>query len=240
MEQLLNKVRIVLVETSHPGNIGASARAMKTMGLSDLVLVNPAKFPHLNATEMAAGADDILDQAKVVPTLADALVDCHVIVGTSARPRNIPTPLLNARECGQKAMTVATTSRIAIVFGREYAGLTNEELWQCHYHVNIATNPEYASLNLAATVQIIAYEIRLAAGITHVPLLDYDELATHEESEYLFEHLEKVLYELEFMTAENPKRVMPRLRRLFLRNQLEKMEVKILRGILTKISEKLG
>lgn len=238
MNMNIDNIRIVLVETSHPGNIGSSARAMKTMGLRELYLVNPGQFPHKNAYELAAGADDLLEGAKVVATLDEALMGCEVVIGTSARSRTIPMPLLNARECGEKVSEISPTARVAIVFGREYAGLTNEELWKCHYHVHIATDPDYSSLNLAAAVQLIAYEIRMSAGITHAEPTDYDERASHQEVELFFEALEQMLYEIGFISPEYPKRVVPRLRRLFLRAGLEKMEVKILRGILTSIRER--
>ena len=160
---MLENIRIVLMNTSHPGNIGSVARAMKTMGLTDLCLVSPLQFPDPKADEMASNAVDVLAQATVVETLEDAIADCALVVGTSARTRKIPWPLLAPRAMAEKVREEAPTNQIAIVFGREQSGLSNEELERCHLHVNIPANPEYSSLNLGAAVQVIAYELRVAA-----------------------------------------------------------------------------
>ncbi|WP_419421138.1 RNA methyltransferase [Legionella sp. D16C41] len=235
-----NSIRIVLVSTSHPGNIGSTARAMKTMGFSRLYLVSPKSFPDLKAFELAAGADDILQQCVVVTSLNDALEDCQLIIGTSARPRGIELPGLLPRDCAKLVATQPDATEIAIVFGREHAGLTNEELLQCHYHVTIPSNSVYSSLNLAQAVQIIAYELRLAL-LTPTLKINHtqDRLATGKEIEQFYNHLTEVLLEINFLKKDNPRRLKERLRRLFNRVGLEKMEINILRGILTYVQRAL-
>lgn len=229
---MLEQIRIVLVNTSHPGNIGAAARAMKTMGLKNLYLVAPLQFPHVKADEMASGALDVLHQAKVVETLELAINDCHLVVGTSARNRTIPWPLLSPREMSEKIKSEAKESQIAIVFGREQSGLTNEELHQCHFHIQIPANPAYSSLNLAAAVQVIAYELRIAhLAKDHALQWDYP-LANADEMEKFFEHLQTVLVEIDFLKLSAPRQLMTRLRRLFFRARPDKMEMNILRGLL--------
>lgn len=240
IEQFASNIRIVLVETSHPGNIGAAARAMKTMGLRQLVLVNPQKFPHQEAMERASSADDVLDAAVVVDDLKAAIQDCELVIGTSARPRGIPLPGVNARECANVIGEKAVTAPVALVFGRESSGLTNQELEHCHYHVTIPTNPEYCSLNLAAAVQVLCYEIRMAAGESHMPQAEYDRNATAAEIEHFYQHLEQVLQLIGFIRPSNPKKIMQRLRRLFNRVPLEHLEVKILRGILSAMQDHKG
>lgn len=238
---MLDKIRIVLVNTSHPGNIGATARAMKTMGLSQLFLVSPKFFPHPKAIEMSSHADDILDQARVVSSLAEALDNCSLAIGTSARSRTIDLPLLDPRNSAKKLLTELDTtsmSHVAIVFGREDSGLTNEELLHCHYHVNIPSNPEYSSLNLAAAVQILCYELRVFFlehfSATKKPsetnLVSSDPKATIDEIEQFYEHLETLLIQKEFLKSST---LMPKIRRIFNRIQLEKTEINILRGIVT-------
>lgn len=234
-----SQVRIVLVNTSHPGNIGSAARAMKTMGLSKLYLVDPQQFPHQKAIEMASNAGDVLEKAIIVQTIDEAIADCHLVIGTSARPRAIPWPVLTARECAEKIMTQSPKMKIAILFGREQSGLTNEELHRCHYHMQIPSNPEYNSLNLASAVQIIAYELRVASETSHVQVKwDYD-YAANEALEGFYAHLERVLIQLEFLNLKAPRQLMTRLRRLFHRTQLDVMEVNILRGMLDAIEKKV-
>jgi tRNA (cytidine32/uridine32-2'-O)-methyltransferase len=209
-------IRIVLVNTSHPGNIGAAARAMKTMGLSTLYLVAPEKFPNSHANALAVGAVDILEKAVVVPTLEGAIDDCELIVGTSTRNRKIPWPLLTPREFAEKAH--ARPAKTAILFGREDSGLTNEELHRCHFHIQIPTNAQFSSLNLAAAVQVIAYEIHatsLHANQTPEPW-DF-AWANAQQMEGFYEHLEKVLMQINFLDPANPRQLMTRLRRLYLR-----------------------
>lgn len=236
----LSSIRIVLVSTSHPGNIGSTARAMKTMGLSTLYLVNPKSFPDLKAKEMAAGADDVLDAAVVTNTLDEALIGCQLILGTSARPRGLSLPGLIPASCAELVNQQPDNTQVAIVFGREHAGLTNEELLKCHYHINIPSNPDYSSLNLAQAVQIIAYELRmkLLSPSAQVALRN-EEPATADEIEQFYEHLKEVFIEINFLKPSNPRRLMQRVRRLFNRINLEKMEVSILRGMLSQVQKSL-
>ena len=242
---MLDRIRIVLVGTSHPGNIGGAARAMKNMGLSRLVLVAPEDFPSPEAVARASGATDILDSAQVVGTLEEAVVGATLVIGTSARDRRIPWPLLDPRECGALSCEqVSAGGEIALVFGREYAGLTNEELQRCQYHVHIPSDPTFSSLNLAAAVQVLAYEVRmswLAAQQlpTKVEKLETtamlnSQLATADEMESFYGHLERALVTIGFLDPQKPRHLMARLRRLFGRNEVSKLEMNILRGILTE------
>jgi len=243
---MLENVRIVLVNTTHPGNIGGVARAMKNMGLSGLCLVKPKKFPHPDAEARASGAGDILAQAMVVDSLEDALADCHLVVGTSARSRTIPWPLVNPRELAAIVSPLPETTRVAIVFGREDRGLTNDELQRCHQHVHIPVNEQFSSLNLAAAVQVISYEMRMAKvfGAEDVKPrwgTEWDvELAEGREVELMFDHLEQTLTEIEFLDPEKPRNLLPRLRRLILRAVPDKIEVNVLRGMLTAIQKRNG
>ena len=232
-------VSVVLVETSHPGNIGAAARAMKNMGLSQLYLVDPKDFPSEEAEWRASNAKDVLATARVVNNLDEAIADCGLVVGTSARERRIPWPLLTPRECSERAMVEIRQHPVAIIFGREDRGLTNEELHKCNYHVHIPTNPEYNSLNLAAAVQVLTYELRMACLVQQndnqaIHFDDWDmPPANNEALENYYEHLQQTLERLNFLQADNPRQTMTRLRRLFNRVRLDEMELAILRGILT-------
>lgn len=239
-EDLFSPVRIVLVETTHPGNIGAAARAMKNMGLTRLVLVNPKDFPHEKATWRSASAADVVEQATVVATVDEAIEGCHLVIGTSARDRRIPWPMLDPRGCGEKvAAELSADSDIAILFGRESRGLKNEELQKCQFHVNIPTAEAYSSLNLAMAVQVIAYEILQARSVRDASDDKWDmEYATADAIEHMFEHLEQTLIDVGFHDPENPRQLMTRLRRLFNRVRLDKMEVNILRGFLTAVNKK--
>lgn len=242
---MLDNIRVVLVNTSHPGNIGGAARAMKNMGLSKLVLVQPEDFPSGDARARASGADDILQAAQVVDTLEDALTGCSLVIGTSARDRRIPWPLLDPRECGQTSVErAAGGEEVALVFGREYAGLTNEELQRCQYHVHIPSNPEFSSLNLAAAVQVLVYEVRMAfLAAENLPtkqeklettaMLDAVPV-TADELERYYAHLEETLVQIGFLDPEKPRHLMARLRRLYGRSEISKLEMNILRGILTE------
>ena len=228
----LCNVHIVLVETSHPGNIGAAARAMKTMGLSSLRLVRPRHFPSAEAGARASGATDVLDSAQLFETLDDALADCGMVLGASARMRSLPWPLVDAREGAGIAAEARTRTPVALVFGRERTGLTNEELERCHQLLNIPSNPEYSSLNLAASVQVMAYELRMAGDRPALPS-DSDSIpATGREMEDLYRHLEETMLRIGFLDPKAPRLLMRRMRRLFNRAQLEQVEVKILRGLL--------
>lgn len=234
------RIRVVLVHTTHPGNIGAAARALKNMGLSRLYLVCPKDFPHDQAVWRAASAVDVLENAIVVDTLEEAIGDCSLVVGTSARERRIPWPLVTPRECGDKVFHEAQHHEVAILFGREDRGLMNEELQQCQYHVHIPANPEYSSLNLAAAVQVISYEIRMshlnAEAGKPIHFDDWDQPpATSKDLDCYYQHLEETLLELQFINPDNPRQTMTRLRRLFNRVRLDTMELSILRGMLTAI-----
>lgn len=242
---MLQNIRVVLVNTSHPGNIGGAARAMKNMGLSRLVLVQPLDFPAADASARASGADDVLSNAIVVDSLEQALVGCSMAIGTSARERSIPWPLLDPRECASKTVErAAAGDEIALVFGREHAGLTNDELQRCHFHVHIPSNPDFSSLNLAAAVQVLSYEVRMAwlaaqgeAGGEQkqdVAASRNGELATLDEMELFYDHLEKTLVDIGFLDPAKPRHLMPRLRRLYGRSEVDRTEMSILRGILTE------
>ena len=235
-------IRIVLVNPSHPGNVGASARAMKNMGLNQLVLVEPQEFPDPRAIWRAAGAKDLVDSARVVETLDEAIADCHLVVGTSARERKIPWPLVDPRTCAEQVFAQPENSKVALLFGREDSGLTNDELQRCHLHVNVPTSDQYRSLNLAMAVQILCYEIRMQAlgSAGQIAAMDdWDEpLASVDDVERFYEHLAQTLTELEFYDPDNPRQLLTRLRRLFNRAQLDQMELNILRGILAEIQKK--
>lgn len=233
----LDNIRIVLVNTSNAGNIGGVARAMKNMGLSQLYLVAPQRYPADEATWRAANAVDLLERAVVVDSFDAAVAGCGLVVGSSARERSIPWPLLDARAACTRVHAEAQHHAVALVFGREDRGLTNEELQKCQLHINIPADAAYSSLNLAMAVQVIAYEIRmahLAGTLPADPMADWDlEYAGADDVERLFVHLEEALTEMRFLKPEAPKQTMTRLRRLLQRTRLDVMEVRILRGILT-------
>lgn len=227
------QVRVVLVRTSHPGNIGAAARAMKTMGLSRLVLVAPALFPNAMATARAAGADDLLAAASVVATLDEAVADCSWVVGTSARTRHIDWPEVDARGFAVQAWQRAREAPVAVVFGRENSGLSNQELDRCQALLRLDTNPGFASLNLAAAVQVVAYELRMAhqAAVPQARPGD-SQAVTQGEMEGFYAHLEQALVEIGFHDPLAPRLLPRRLRRMFNRMAPDRMELNILRGIL--------
>lgn len=232
----LARIRFVLVETTHPGNIGAVARAMKTMGLSRLELVRPRHFPNAEAIALASGADDLLERAGVHPSLTAALAGCRLAVGTSARPRTVEWPLLGPGQCARRLLAEAAEGDVALVLGRESSGLTNEELARCQYLVNIPTDPGFSSLNVAAAAQIFAYEVRSAwlgeaalpraAGTGHEP-------APIEDLEGFYGHLLRALADLGFSDPEQSAKLERRLRRLFNRARPDRVELNILRGILS-------
>lgn len=232
---MLSNIRFVLVETSHPGNIGAAARAMKTMGLSRLDLVRPKRFPAADATARASGAEDVLEGARVHADLLDALDGCRLVVGSSARLRTVQWPQLDPRTCAKRLVEEAMASAVALVFGRERTGLSNTELERCHFLAHIPTDPEYGSLNLAAAVQVFAYEIYQAHSTGHqVRAVEEDrELATAEAMEGFFGHLTETLVELGFADPEQSRTLLRRLRRLFHRARPDWTELNILRGILS-------
>lgn len=225
-------IRIVLVEPSHPGNIGAAARAMKTMSLDALVLVRPARFPDAEANARASGALDVLDNARVVGSLDEALQGCTLVAGTSARRRELGPPALTPRECAAKLWQAPLDRDVALLFGRERTGLVNEEVERCHFLVHIPANPEYGSLNLAAAVQILAYELLLARGSMPAATAGDALPASVEEMEGLYAHLESAAVASGFLDPQQPKHLMRRLRHLFNRAQPDPREINILRGLL--------
>ncbi|MDH2171288.1 RNA methyltransferase [Acinetobacter sp. MYb177] len=248
----LSHVRIVMVNTTLPANIGSALRAMKTMGLSKLVLVAPKTYPHPNIDALAAGATDLIEQIEIVETLADAIKDCHLVFGTSARSRTIPWPLLDARPAAEKSISAVVNDQqeVAVVFGREDRGLTNEELAMANYHVTIPVNTDYGVLNVAQAIQVICYEMRMATlaavesgedetatmPVTDTESMQWDEpLVTHEQMEQFYPHIEKMLAEIEFLDPKNPRLLPLRLRRLFGRIQLDRMEYHLLRGIFSRV-----
>lgn len=224
-------IRIVLVGTTHPGNIGAAARAMKTMGLERLYLVNPAGFPSAEATAMASGADDLLARAVVHDTLEDAIADCRLVLGTSARPRTLDWSTLGPEDAAGLAVTEASRHQVALLFGRERYGLTNDEVKCCQHLVQIPANPEYSSLNLAQAVQVICYELARQGTVARSPVVDH-EPASSEALESYFDHLERTLREIGFLKDQSDK-LMLRLRRLYHRARPDATEINILRGILS-------
>jgi TrmH family RNA methyltransferase len=250
---LLEQLRIVLVEPTHPGNIGAAARSAKTMGIAHLVLVKPRKYPHTEASKRAAGAEDVLDSALVVEDLATALSPCSLVFGTSVRDREVSWPTVSPRQAAEQAQHYFeqdSQDQIAIVFGRENSGLTNAELELCHAQIRIPANPQYSSLNLASAVQIIAYEMRLhdhleemgdnpqSVASSPVPLTGIQkrqQRATHEQQQGHLQHLEETLALLEFAKSHKSPVLMRKLSRLYNKADLTVEEVQILRGILTAI-----
>lgn len=248
-------VRVVMVETTHSGNIGAVARAMKNMGLGNLWLVNPTAFPDEASYARAAGASDVLDRARVVSSLDEAVADCALVMGTSARGRKVPWPVMTPADAAQEVATQAGRGEVALVFGRESHGLTNEELHRCHVHIHIPSNPDCSSLNVAMAVQIVCYEIRMQylysleqeEGSSQIQAIRSpgDEgwdvpPATASEVEGFFEHLETTLADIDFHRQEKPRHLMARLRRLFLRARPDQMEIRILRGVLSAVRKSAG
>jgi TrmH family RNA methyltransferase len=238
----LSHIRIVLTKTTHPGNIGATARAMKVMGLRHLHLVSPKIYPSAEATAMASGADDLLEHAVVHETLASALDGCSLVLGTSARIRSLSMPQMDMRSAALSALAEHEGQDIAIVFGQEKAGLTNDEIQRCHQLVHLDTNPEYGSLNLAQAVQVMAYELRMAViGGVGTSLEPTDWVPVDAgQMEMFYEHLEETLLDIRFLNPEQPKRLMARLRRLFNRARPDQNEMNILRGILAAAQRAAG
>lgn len=233
--------RIVLVGTTHPGNIGAVARAMKNMGLSDLALVAPRYFPHADATARASGAEDLLEAADVTDSLPEAIRDCRFVAGASARARTIDWPVLAPRECAERLVAENAQGDVAVVFGPEKSGLTNEDLDRCHALLSIPADPAFSSLNLAMAVQIVCYELRLArTGPPVTPPSREVPLAKSEDLERFYIHLERVLTASGFLDPDNPRFLMRRLRRLFARAEPDQNEINILRGILASLEPAAG
>jgi tRNA (cytidine32/uridine32-2'-O)-methyltransferase len=240
---MYSQIRIVLVNTTLSANIGAAARAMKTMGLGQLYLVEPKQFPSAEATALASGASDVLAKAIVVPTLEAAIADCTVAIATSARSRTIVWPLIDARAASELVRRESERSPVAIVFGREDRGLTNEELQLCNYHVSIPTDSEYGVLNVAAAVQVLAYEVRMAHLLAEaqplpeaqaMPLQTVawdEEMVTSEDMERFYAHFESMLVAVGFLDPASPRQLMTRVRRMFNRMRLDRLELNLWRGI---------
>ena len=239
---LLDRIHIAMVETSLPANIGSAARAMKTMGLSRLVLVAPQVFPHAQASALAAGADDVLERARVVSTVTEGLGDCGFVLGCTARSRAVGMPTLDPRAAAERLLRAARNGPVALMFGSERVGLSNADLSRCDAAVHIPTDPEFSSLNVAQAVQVLCYELRMAAfnldgdaaSVVTTKTDDPEEVAaTLAEMEGYFGHLEQTLGDIDFLKGRSARIIMQRLRRLFLRAQLGQREVQILRGILS-------
>ena len=231
--------RIVLVGTTHPGNIGAVARAMKNMGLSDLALVGPRHFPHDDATARASGATDVLDNARVFKTLEEAIEDCAYVAGASARSRTINWPTMGPRDCAERMIRESAGGKVAAVFGPEKTGLHNDDLDLCDTLLSIPANPDFSSLNLAMAVQVFTYELRVASMLDAGPVFETEAPpATNQEMEHFYAHLERVLRDVQFLDPDNPRHLMRRLRRLFVRARPDKNEINILRGMLTAMDKK--
>lgn len=233
MSNPLSNIRIVMVNTFHPGNIGAAARAIKTMGMGDLVLVSPVDYPNDHAVSMAAGATDVLENAKVVETLEQAIDDCQLVIATSARSRSHPWPIKEAREMAPQIVEEAAQGKVAIMFGPERMGLHNEHLRQAHFHMDIPGNPEYPVLNVSAAVQLVCYECFMSNRQTYEP----NEKAYPQVNELngFYQHLETTLNDAGFLNKAHPGQAMLRLKRLFNRARPEKVELNMLRGILSSI-----
>ncbi|WGE34855.1 tRNA (cytosine(32)/uridine(32)-2'-O)-methyltransferase TrmJ [Actinobacillus genomosp. 1] len=239
---ILDQIQIILVETSLPANIGSAARAMKTMGLSNLRLVSPLNPIDEQAQALAAGAKDVLDNAQIFDSFEQAIADCQLVIGTSARLRHLQNSLIEPRDCGKLAVERAEKGKVAIVFGRERVGLTNEELLKCHYHLNFPTNTDYGSLNLAMAVQLASYEVRMAwldlqKNPQIRPLVEEKDYPNTEALEHFFNHTERLYKQLGFIRNDA---VMLKLRRLYQRAELETNELNLLRGMLTSVEKQIG
>lgn len=250
----LENIRIVMINTSHPGNIGAAARVMKNMGLKRLYLVEPKSFPNYEATAMASGADDLLSQAVVCISFEQALQGCHLVLGTTARERKIQHEFLDAREAGILSAEESKQYEVALVFGRERTGLTNDEIGLCHKLINIPTNPEYSSLNVASAVQIVTYELMMSiraqmnnddsvsgSSAEHKKIETESgvEYASSENMQRFYQHLEQTLIDIDFLKIKQSPQLMPKLRHIYNRVRLEQEELNILRGILSKTQKLL-
>ncbi|NTS75461.1 tRNA (cytosine(32)/uridine(32)-2'-O)-methyltransferase TrmJ [Catenovulum sp. SM1970] len=236
---MLENIRVVLVNTSHTGNIGSTARAMKTMGLSDLWLVDPVSEPDSKASALAAGATDVLGNAKIVSSLDEALADCSLVIATSARSRTLDWPVLSPREAGRKMISESSQAKVAIIFGRENNGLSNDELQKAHFHAVINANPEYSSLNLAQAVQTVCYEVRCAFVEQQESntVTEQEAYPLAEDLERFYTHLENTLTDVNFIVKNHPGQVMAKLRRMFNRIRPDSQELNILRGILSSVDK---
>lgn len=237
--KLLDNIKIVLVDTSHPGNIGSAARACETMGVNNLVLVNPVQFPHPKAYEMAAGAKKVIQNIVITGSLEEAINDCHIVIATSARDRAMSLPTMNFKECGTLCAEYVQRGGIAILFGPEDSGLSNEMVLKSNFQAYIPTSNKYGVLNLASAVQVMCYELRMAMNNCEKDKKEKKQLATHKEVEGFYQSLEKILVKLEYHDPQKPRKLMPRLRRLFNRAILDQMEINILRGIITAMEKNI-
>ncbi len=240
---MLSNIRIVLIRTFHPGNIGSAARAMKTMGLSQLYLVDPWLFPDPEASKMAASAEDILDQAIIVSTLEEAVKDCHIVAATTARVRGYDLPEVNPETCAKQLLHTASQGNVALVFGPERYGIKNEDIQLANYRVTIPANPEYSSLNLASAVQTLCYEIykNHLTSKNEKPLdisnIDTRDFPSSEDLERFYVHFEKTYQNTGFIRKAHPGEIMQRVRNLYARAHLDKMELNILRGMLSSVDK---
>ena len=242
LDKIATNLRIVMVETTHPGNIGAAARAMKNMGQRNLYLVKPKIFPSAEVTARAAGADNILARAVVCDSLQDAIQDCALVVGTTARARTIPWPVSTPRECVPEIINASTSGQVAIVFGRESSGLNNEELELCNMAMQIPTDPDFSSLNVASAIQIICYELlqTILSGEVQEINKQKSPPATAEQMHLFYEHLAECMTDIGYYDPEVPRSLMRRMKRLFNRARLDRDEMNILRGFLSSIQEAVG
>ena len=238
-KMMLDNVRIILIGTSHPGNIGSAARAMKTMGLTDLVLIDPECEVDGKSVALSAGASDVLKNHKVYKTLDQGIEDCGLVVGASARPRTLDWPMLDPREMGVKVASEGKKHKVALVFGRENSGLTNDELQKCHFHVFIPANPDYSSLNLAMAVQTLSYEVRMAFLASESFPEVVEEYPRAADFEGMLEHLQKTLFQIGFIVPAHPGLVMDKLRRLLNRARPEINELRMLRGIFSSMQKSI-
>lgn len=241
---MLDQINVILSHTTHPGNIGATARAMKVMGLSKLRLVNPKHFPSAEATERASKASDLLSNAEVFNSTEESIADCRLIVGASVRTRSLSTRLVTPRELTEIIGTNPENIPVALLFGTENSGLTNEELHLCHYQVYIPTNSEYSSLNLSQAVQLIAYEMRLAfSKMQQLPeqrVIDNERVISRNQLDGFLNHLKDVMTDVGYLNVAHQKQIDNRLNRLFSRADMTESEFKILRGFLSSVESKLG
>lgn len=235
----LSRIRIVLVGVQHPGNIGAAARAMLTMGLTDLRLVAPRQLPDEQSVAMASSAAHVLERARVHVDIAEAVADCTRVYATTARRRDLSVPFTSPRRFAEDVAARAVPGPIALLFGPERVGLTNQQLGYCHEAIEIPANPEFSSLNLAASVQVLSYELRQAALALRPAPAERHRPAPQAGMELFYEHLNRVLIRIGFMAADNPRRLPLRLRRLYSRAAPDDDELSILRGILTCVERKL-
>ena len=235
----LENIRVVMINTSHPGNIGAAARVMKHMGLSRLYLVNPKQFPNYEATAMASGADDLLSKAVVCTSFEEALQGCSLVLGSTARERKLQHDFIDGREAGVLSAQESQEHEVALVFGRERTGLTNEETGLCHKLINIPTNADYQSLNVASAVQIVSYEVMMAMHSlsNQTQKKESIDYASSENMERFYQHLQETLIDIDFLRVQQSPQLMPKLRSIYNRIRLKQEELNILRGILNKTQQ---